>query len=174
MSGFKQLYDDQRATFRDEPEKALAVFETESRLIGGFQSAVQARQFRFHTDEPEALGGGDTAPNPVEYLLAALGTCQEVTYRLYADALGIPLDGVSVKLEGRLDLRGFLNVDDDVRPGYTAIRGTVTIDSPAGASEIKRLKQAVERHCPVLDSLRNPTPVELEVKQVSAEAAAAE
>ena len=174
MSSFKQLYDDSRAAFRDEPAKALAVFETESRLVGGFQSTVQARQFRFHSDEPEALGGGDTAPNPVEYLLAALGTCQEVTYRLYADALGIPLDGVSVKLEGTLDLRGFLNVDDDVRPGYTAIRGTVTIDSPASGSEIERLKQAVERHCPVLDTLRNPTPVELVVNHLPGEAAAAE
>lgn len=29
-----------------------------------------------------------------------LATCQEITYRLHADALGIPLDDVSVKLEG--------------------------------------------------------------------------
>jgi uncharacterized OsmC-like protein len=33
-------------------------------------------------------------------VLAALAACQEVTYRLYADALGIPLRHVSVKAEG--------------------------------------------------------------------------
>jgi putative redox protein len=57
------------------------------------------------------LGGADTAPNPVEYILAALGSCQEITYRLYADALGIPLNGVSVELTGAIDLRGFSTSD---------------------------------------------------------------
>jgi uncharacterized OsmC-like protein len=174
MSSIKQLYDDQRAAFRDDPAKAAATFAVESRLVGGFQSSVQTRQFRFHADEPESIGGEDSAPNPVEYLLASLATCQEVTYRLYADALGIPVDGISVKVEGALDLRGFLDVDDDVRPGYLAINGTVTIDSPASGEELARLKRAVDRHCPVLDSLRNPTPVELTINHVQQSSAAAE
>ena len=174
MSKFKQLFDDSRAAFRDDPARAAVAFAVESRLVGGFQSSVQARQFRFHADEPESLGGEDTAPNPVEYLLASLATCQEVTYRLYADALGIPVDGISVKLEGALDLRGFLDVDDTVRPGYLAITGTVTLDSPASDDELARLKAAVDRHCPVLDSLRNPTPVTLTINHVQEAAAAAE
>ena len=131
MSKFKKLFDDSRADFREQPETAAVVFSTESRLINGFRSSIEARQFRFFADEPEALGGEDSAPNPVEYLLAALATCQEVTYRLYADALGIPVDGISISLDGDLDLRGFLDVEDDVRPGFLAIHGTVTIDSPA-------------------------------------------
>ena len=174
MSKFKKLFDDSQAVFRDDPSKAAAAFTVESRQVGGFQSSVQARQFRFHADEPEALGGEDTAPTPVEYLLAALSTCQEITYRLYADALEIPVDGISVKLEGGLDLRGFLDVDDSVRPGYLAINGTVTIDSPASDDDLARLKRAVDRHCPVLDSLRNPTPVELTINHVQQASAAAE
>ena len=174
MSKFKKLFDDSQAVFRDDPAEAAAAFAVESRLVGGFQSTVQTRQFRFHSDEPEALGGEDTAPTPVEYLLASLATCQEITYRLYADALEIPVDSISVKLDGALDLRGFLDVDDSVRPGYLAINGTVTIDSPASDEDLARLKQAVDRHCPVLDSLRNPTPVELVVNHLSGEATAAE
>ena len=98
MSKFKKLFDDSRAGFREQPETAAVVSSTESRLIHGFRSSIEARQFRFFADEPEALGGADSAPNPVEYLLAALATCQEVTYRLYADALGIPVDGISISL----------------------------------------------------------------------------
>jgi OsmC-like protein len=52
------------------------------------------------------LGGTDAGPNPVELVLAALATCQEITYRAYATALGIPLESVSVRLEGLLDLIG--------------------------------------------------------------------
>lgn len=171
---FKQLFDESRAVFRGQPEKAAVAFAVESRQVSGFKSVVEARQFRLHADEPEDLGGEDSAPNPVEYLLAALATCQEVTYRLYADALRIPLDGVSVKLEGGLDLRGFLGVDDDVRPGFLAITGTVTLVSPASDEELARLKETVDAHCPVLDSLTNPTPVSLTINHVGDTAVAAE
>lgn len=171
---FKQLFDDSQGVFREQPEQAAATFAVESRQIDGFQSTVTTRQFTFDADEPEALGGTDTAPNPVEYLLAALATCQEVTYRLYADAMRIPLDGVSVTLEGDIDLRGFLDVDDSVRPGYLAVTGTVTLDSTADDDQLARLKAAVDRHCPVLDSLRNPTPVTLTINHVQSATAAAE
>jgi len=94
-------------------------------------------------------------------VLAALATCQEITYRLYADSLGIPLDGVSVKVTGDLDLRGFFAVDETVRPGFGAIRAEVTLDSPASEAELERLRQTVDRHCPVLDILRAATPVSI-------------
>ena len=68
-----------------------------------------------------------------------------------------------MKVEGRLDLRGLLAVDEGVRPGFRDIRATVEIDSPAGTEEIKRLQATVERHCPVLDILRNVTPTKLDV-----------
>ncbi|ABQ39872.1 OsmC family protein [Bradyrhizobium sp. BTAi1] len=61
----------------------------------------------------------------MEYILAALGSCQEITYRLYADALGIPLNGASVRLSGTIDLRGSFDVEGDVRPGYQVIKAEV-------------------------------------------------
>ena len=107
-------------------------------------------------------------------MLAALATCQEITYRAYATALGVPLDGVSVKLEGDLDLRGFFAVKDGVRPGFVGIRGVVELKSPASQGELERLKAVVDAHCPVLDILSAPTPVELRLAIATAEAAAAE
>ena len=174
MSSFKKLFDDTQAAFREQPEAAAATFSVESRLNSGFNTTVKTRQFSFDADEPEELGGTDQAPNPVEYLLAALSTCQEITYRLYADAMRIPVDGISVKLEGDLDLRGFLGVDDSVRPGYLSITGTVTLESSASEKDLARLKKAVDDHCPVLDGLRNPTPVELTINHVEISAQAAE
>ena len=61
MTTFKKLFDESQAAFREQPETAAVVFSTESRLIDGFKSSVEARQFRFFADEPEALGGKDTA-----------------------------------------------------------------------------------------------------------------
>ncbi|MFX8558135.1 hypothetical protein ABTM03_18845 [Acinetobacter baumannii] len=46
------------------------------------------------------------------------------------------------------------------------------LDSSAPQAELERLKQVVDAHCPVLDILRNPTPVQLSLRQGSLSAAA--
>jgi uncharacterized OsmC-like protein len=154
-------------------EAALATFRVESRQATGLRSNVKIRDFSVPVDEPPSLGGLNSAPNPVEYALAALATCQEITYRLHADALGIPLDGVSVALEGDIDLRGFFGVDDKIRPGFLAIRGTVDLQSPAPAADLQRLRAYVDAHCPVLDLVSSPTPVTLELRTESVASAVA-
>jgi uncharacterized OsmC-like protein len=171
---FKAVFDGTNAALGAEPDKALAVFSADSRLGNGVNSRVAVRQFAVDVDEPPALGGADAAPNPVEYILVALGSCQEITYRLYADALGIPLDGVSVKLTGEIDLRGFFNVDPSVRPGFRGISAEVTLDSKAPPADLDRLKRIVDEHCPALDILRNPTPVALTLRVGAGHAIAAE
>ncbi len=159
---YKELVEATRQALGADSAQALASFTVESRQAEGLRSEVALRDFRLTVDEPEALGGTDQGPNPVELVLAALATCQEITYRLYADHLGIPLDGVSVTLTGDLDLRGFFAVDEAVRPGFQAIRGEVKLESTAGPEQLARLKEAVDRHCPVLDILGRATPVSLE------------
>ena len=146
------------------PAASLATFRVESRQVTGLQSLARVRDFEVGVDEPPVLGGTDTAPNPVEYALLALASCQEITYRLHADHLGIPLDGVTVALEGDIDLRGFFAVDSSIRPGFREIRGTVTLDSPAPRVELERLQDHVNRHCPVLDLVSNTTPSELQLR----------
>lgn len=161
---FAPLVRDTRTALGAAPEGAtVATFRVDSRQVDGLRSLVRIRGFEIPVDEPPSLGGADSAPNPVELALAALATCQEITYRLHADHLGIPLDGIAVTLEGDLDLRGFFDVDDNVRPGFQAIRGTVRLDSPASTAELERLKAHVDAHCPVFDLLSNATPLALEL-----------
>ena len=170
----RRLIVDSQAAFQADPSKALATFESRSGLIDGFHTKAALRHHTVTVDEPESLGGTDQGPNPVELILAALGPCQEITYRAYAAALGIPLERVSVKLEGEIDLRGFFAVDPAVRPGYRGIRGTVTLESSADETTLSALREAVNSHCPVLDIVANPVPVELgfEVVRPTARAAA--
>ncbi len=157
----RELISETQETFRAEPERARATFESTSALRDGFRSEVTLRDHRLTVDEPESLGGSDAGPNPVELILASLGTCQEITYKAFGEALGIPIESVSVKLEGEIDLRGFFAVDEEVRPGYQRITGTVRIVSDASPEDLARLRDIVNAHCPVLDIIRNPVPVEL-------------
>ncbi len=61
------------------PDSARVSFQSSSRLQSGFRSEVSIRQHALVVDEPTALGGSDSGPNPIEMLLAALGACQEIT-----------------------------------------------------------------------------------------------
>jgi uncharacterized OsmC-like protein len=164
----KELIAGIQATFRDEPDKAKVTFTSESRLQDGFHSKIALRDHALTVDEPAELGGTDKGPNPVELILAALGSCQEITYRAYASALGIPLESVSVKLDGDIDLRGFFAVTDGVRAGYQAIRGTVELTSSASEEQLQTLRKVVNDHCPVLDILSNPVPVTLDLRVTEA------
>src|ERR1700684_4138579 len=168
----KEIIVETQANLRADAANAKAVFSVDSQQVENLRSEAKIRQFSLTVDEPPALGGSDAGPNPVELVLAALGTCQEITYRAYATALGIPLDSVSVKLEGSLDLRGFFAVKDGVRAGFNNVRGVVNLKSSAPASDLAKLKEVVAAHCPVLDILRDPVPVELELHTEQASQAA--
>ena len=168
-SDLEHVFVQTQSALSQNPEQGLVTFAAESRGQGGLYRRVSIRDFTVDVDEPPLLGGTDRAANPVEYALAALATCQEITYRLHAAALGIPLNDVSVRLEGDLDLCGFFRAADGVRPGFKEMRGTVQFDSTASPEDLKRLKEVVDAHCPVLDLFRNPTSVKLDIAEPAAD-----
>lgn len=147
-----------RADWSQAPEPPIATFVAETRLVDGYATAADIRQFGLTVDEPPTLGGTDQGPTPVELVLTALGTCQEIVYATYARVLDIPLDGVTVRVEGRLDPRGFFGAAD-VPAGFQDIVFDVDVSSPAGPEAVSRLVATVNAHCPVLDILRQPVPV---------------
>jgi putative redox protein len=65
---------------------------------GRLQQEITAGAHRLLADEPLAVGGGDSGPNPYELLLAALGACTAMTLRLYAERKALRLDRVTVRL----------------------------------------------------------------------------
>src|SRR5262249_30880592 len=96
----------------------------ESYTIGGQEVR---RHFAIDVDEPHALFGTNTAPSPHEVLMTALNACITVGYVAEAAVKGIALEKVEVETAGELDLRGFLGIDPDVRPGYESLRYTVRL-----------------------------------------------
>jgi uncharacterized OsmC-like protein len=52
---------------------------------------------------------------------------------------------------------------DDVPAGFKDLRYTFNIESPDDEKKIRELAEKVITHCPVVDSLRKPTPVAGEI-----------
>jgi uncharacterized OsmC-like protein len=153
-----------KSAIATDAKNAQAVFRSEHDLVGVTEVAsLTGSGHRVTVDEPQSLGGGNVAANPVEYALIALGSCQAITYRFWAAQLGVDLDGVRVEVEGDLDVRGFFGVDESVRPGFGAVRLRVTLSGPEPASRYDELAQAVDAHCPVLDIFSNPVRVDRQI-----------
>lgn len=149
------------AAIKADPATGQLVFRAETALEEDVRCSARVRAFAPMTvDEPPELGGADAAMNPVELVLVALGTCQEIVYSAYAAFLGIQLDEVKVTLRGDLDARGMFGLDAAVPPGYRAIGYETQIRAAADEATIRRLVDVVENHCPLLDTLRRPIPVD--------------
>lgn len=141
------------------PSAAGVKFKADSELTGVCEVDVRVGGHAATVDEPESLGGGGVAPNPVEYALLALGSCWAITYRFWATKLGMQIDTCKVDVRGDLDVRGVFGLDEGVRPGYTGVEVDVTIGGPESEQSYELLAKAVEEHCPVLDIFANSTPV---------------
>lgn len=149
------------AAIQKDNASARLVFRAQTRLVKGLQCEANVRNFpALPIDEPLDLGGDDTAMNPVELLLAALGTCQEIVYAAYGAVMGIPLDEIKVNVKGYLDLRGLLAMDDAIPAGYQRVVFETTIKSSADADTVRKLVAMAESHCPVLDTLKRPIDVD--------------
>ena len=80
----------------------------------------------------------------------------------HAAVRGIKLDEVESKLEGDLDLRGFLAITDEVRPGYEEIR--VKFKVKTNLENLETLKE-LTRLSPVYDVVSNGTNVDVQIER---------
>jgi uncharacterized OsmC-like protein len=100
-----------------------------------------------------ATGGTGLELCSGDMLLEALVACAGVTLKAVATALEIPIQAGKVTAEGDLDFRGTLGVDKTARVGFTAIRLTFDLESPASPEKLDTLRRLTERYCVVLQTL---------------------
>jgi len=125
----------------------------ESLTLGGRRIP---RSFRMVIDEPLELLGTNTAPNPQETLMAALNACMLVGYVAGAATRGISLERVEIVTSGKLDLRGFLGLDDKVIPGYERLSYTVRIKGDGTADQFREIHETVMKTSPNYFNLSRP------------------
>ena len=128
-------------------------------MVGVHEVDVRVNNQLIKADQPPALGGSDAGPKPVEIALAALGSCQAMTYRIWSEKLGIRFDKITVDVHGDIDVQGILGLANAVRPGFGDVSVRVRVNGPEPQERYEELKNAVDRHCPVLDVFTAPVPV---------------
>ena len=146
---------------KERPSAGQTRWSAEVRWTGAFRSEATVRNFApIASDEPAGMGGTDSAPNPVEQLLGALGNCLAVGYAANASVAGITIRDLRIDLEGDLDLHAFLGLADG-HPGFSAIRVAVHLDTDAGEAAVAELHAKVAATSPVGQTLSKAIPVQI-------------
>jgi uncharacterized OsmC-like protein len=167
------------AAIEAAPELANFQFRARNRWVDGAHNRTEIREFYgagqedgsrseaflFDADEPAVLLGEDRGANPVEFVLTALAGCVTTSLIYMAAARGIRLEEVESRLEGDLDLRGFLGLSEEVRNGYENVRITFRIKGDAPRETLEELVELAHRRSPVFDIVSNPVPVSVRLAE---------
>lgn len=114
----------------------------------------------FDADEPPVLLSNDEGPNPVEYTLGSLLGCMTTTMAYHAASRGIPIDKIESKVEGDIDLRGLMQIDPSINPGYEEIRVKFRVKSNGDPDLLKKLTT----FSPVYNTITRPVRVVVDVE----------
>ena len=118
------------------------------------------RSFSIRADEPQELLGRNTAPNPQELLFTAMNACMLVGYVVGASVKGITLEKLEIETQGELDLRGFLGIDEKVKPGYDSIQYTVRIKGNGTHEQFQEIHDTVVKTSPNRFNMASPIRLE--------------
>ncbi len=136
----------------------LTTASATSELSNQFGRAiVSARGNYFVVDSAPPLGHPAEEINPVEAMLAALGTCGLFVYEAAAAELGIPLSAASATVQGDFDVRGLTGAAD-VDPRIQEFRIHVVLEGPKGDQTAQLAEQFTAR-CPIYTTLIKAAPI---------------
>jgi uncharacterized OsmC-like protein len=126
---------------------------------GGKENHDRKQPLKVKADQPEFLGGDNTAPNPVEHLLHSLNSCLTVTLSYHASVQGIKLRGIETSSEGEMNARGFFGISEAVSKGYERIKVRMKVNSDADEETLTRLAM----YSPVCEMISKAVPVDFKL-----------
>ncbi len=122
-------------------------------LSSGTEVELSNGRHTWRADEPVAVGGADTGPNPYELLLGSLAACTCITLALYCRHKKIALKKVTATYEfSRIHAKDCEDCDDETKGYIDNITSDVQIDGDFNEAQKIRLAEIVQR-CPVHKTL---------------------
>ena len=109
---------------------------------------ARARHHKVIIDEPAVRGGSDSAATPLETMLSSLLACLNVIAHFIADEMEIEIDDLSMSLDTAFDTAVVRGTQQATLP-FPEIALTMNITTSASDAEIARLREDLEKRCPV-------------------------
>lgn len=130
----------------------------------GMQATAYVRNHQFEVGQPASFDTDDPAPSAIEYLLASLGGALAVALQWRLSRARIEVFNLEVTLKTRsTNILAFLGIEEG-DSGLAAIEGRIYLDADSEPAALQRLFDETLRRCPITNSLRANTPVDLELR----------
>ncbi|MSO56007.1 MAG: OsmC family peroxiredoxin [Acidobacteria bacterium] len=113
----------------------------------GYAQKVTTSAHEIASDEPAKRGGTNTGPSPFELMLASLGACTAITFRMYSERKQWSLGGIQVKLR-------LLKDGDNSR-----IERTISLSGTLDAEQRTKLLEIADK-TPVTKALAPGMPIQ--------------
>lgn len=114
-------------------------------------------------DQPEAMGGDNKGPSPLDYLFVSLGGCLITIAKIVAGQRKIDLRGMEVEVSGEINLAVLRGQEKNERAGFKNITVNAKIDADLTDEEKKEFLEEVDHRCPISDNVMNASIVKLNV-----------
>ena len=145
--------------------KVIKTLKCKTVAEGRFRHANYIRNLEpYIVDEPPGLLGDDTAPNPSEASLAALGSCLAVGLHANAVHRGWTVRKLELQLEGDLNITAVWGTGDvSEKPvGFTDVRVKVDMECDGvPKEEVEALISHVTKWSPVANTFVRPVNLEV-------------
>jgi putative redox protein len=109
-------------------------------ILDKYRCSSQARQHIVYADDPQELGGTDTAQSPNELLLSALGSCTAITLTMYAERKGWIFSLLTIDLS--------MESEHSTNGKISRIERVIHCEGNFGHEEKERLLH-IAKQCPV-------------------------
>jgi putative redox protein len=126
----------------------------------GLHQEIFVNSHRLAADESEESGGTAQGPDPYDLLLSSLGACTSITLTMYAQREGLPLRGVTTRLQ-----HSKVHADDCAEceteeEKIDQIELNIELDGPLSDEQRSQLLEIAER-CPVHQTLTSETLIKI-------------
>ncbi len=162
-SELKRIQEPIKQKYKSNPETALITLKSQSRIGEGITCNVETGKMMAEAGLHPATGGDGLSVCSGDMLLDALTACAGVTLKAVATAIDFDLQDAKVYAEGDLDFRGTLSVDKSALVGFKAIRVAFEIKTSEPQEKIDTLIKLTERFCVVLQTLKQPNLISVNI-----------
>jgi putative redox protein len=143
------------------PEKLVNVSATQ---VDGFKIETKSRGHIAFVDQPQAAGGNDSGPTPLEYMFISLAGCVVTIGHIIAKQNRLPVRKIEVEIEGILNTDVFMGKNTEERAGFTNLQVHTKIDADMTQAEKEAFVHDIDLRCPISDNIHNTTPIKFIVE----------
>lgn len=155
----KQLSE--RSAPSAEPPRPVTTVKSRALIDLQFRATVEGHEFI--SDEREEGGGHDAGPAPLRYFLGGIMMCHQVWTVKSAAYADVTLDDLEGEISGYVERGAPAGATPEEGRGFSKLTFRVSVKSPNGPDEIKRVIAEASRRCAAFVTVARSTQVDVTV-----------